>query len=495
MPQDFITQAIQLGGAWNGLGWDTTKAAKGVRALTGVYMVSGRLQDYLNSFLYSLAMVAGIDVPTLDLGDKAAETAFCLADRWSGMSAVPAATEDAAALAEEEVEEPQFVWEQSQEDLPPDLMCILNKVAANERLDVKMLLENTPVWTGLKRKAEENNHRGDARSAGDKFLKQLQQRILNVLRVQAMLHTVLSQASEEVRSVSQQLWFYTATIEHELVLERKRRSIPGSVLVHDGVLFNQEDLKNQTMSMKLNGGSSNGMCVDFPYKVLWCFPTSTGGKGWKFKRWAPFRGGFSKKPTWRGGYGSQAGYGSWPSSYGSNVVAKGKGNKEPTNTFASIHFNVRNEMASCPPSQEVATLPPILEETCTLRGATFHKIWCLSRMGGPSKACITTKKTLKRRGRVGLQNHGRLSKIRSRKIGRLERDKILSALVCDLQTRRGWHKTSVDLRLPENQRTLTTTKISVGAPSNDFALFEEEPMGGKSGLERCILPPPGRKIT
>ena len=83
-PQETIALLLQQGHGWNGQGWDTTKAAKAIRSLTGVAMVSGKLQDYLNAFLYSLALRAGIEIAVLYLADKAAEAAFRLADRWAG---------------------------------------------------------------------------------------------------------------------------------------------------------------------------------------------------------------------------------------------------------------------------------------------------------------------------------------------------------------------------------------------------------------------------
>ena len=130
-------------------------------------------------------------------------------------------------------------------------------MSSADRLDVKALLEKVPVWHGIKRRAEDNNHRMDSRSPGDKFLKSLQQKVLNVLRIHALLHTACSQSGDaEVCSVSQQLFMYLAQVETELVQERKRRSIPGAVQVQDNVLFTTEDLKIQTVSQKINSSLS-----------------------------------------------------------------------------------------------------------------------------------------------------------------------------------------------------------------------------------------------
>ena len=140
--------------------------------MTNVAMVSGKLTDYLNAFLYSLALVAGIHVPQLDLNDKAAECAFRLADRWSG-GASPgvkmAAQEAATAEDEEEDDGIQFVLEQRQETLPPDLI-FFKQGGCSRQVGHQSVPGSSSSVAGLKRRAEENNHRGDSRFASDKFL-------------------------------------------------------------------------------------------------------------------------------------------------------------------------------------------------------------------------------------------------------------------------------------------------------------------------------------
>ena len=62
---------LSAGAAWSGAGWDTTKAAKAVRLLMGVTMVTTNSKEYLKSFLFSLALFAGLEIPALELTDKA----------------------------------------------------------------------------------------------------------------------------------------------------------------------------------------------------------------------------------------------------------------------------------------------------------------------------------------------------------------------------------------------------------------------------------------
>ena len=63
--------------------WDTTRAAKAIRGLPGVAMVSSNFNEYRRSFLYSIALALNIDVPHIDLGDKGADVAFHLSELWA----------------------------------------------------------------------------------------------------------------------------------------------------------------------------------------------------------------------------------------------------------------------------------------------------------------------------------------------------------------------------------------------------------------------------
>ena len=51
-----VETVLAAGAAWRGTGWGTTRAAKAVRKLTGLAMVTTKFQEYLNSFLFSLSL-------------------------------------------------------------------------------------------------------------------------------------------------------------------------------------------------------------------------------------------------------------------------------------------------------------------------------------------------------------------------------------------------------------------------------------------------------
>lgn len=124
LPPDVINNIKMTGATWNGYGWDSTKAAKKIREMTQLAMVTNKLPEYLNAFLFSLALSAGIDVPQIELTDKGAEVAFRLSERWSG-SWSPQAQNHAAGMTTDQAEDEDeavedFAWEPAKEPLPGD---------------------------------------------------------------------------------------------------------------------------------------------------------------------------------------------------------------------------------------------------------------------------------------------------------------------------------------------------------------------------------------
>ena len=49
-------QVLAAGGEWQGNGWNTSSASRKVWSLTGIALVSGNLADYLNAWLFTLAL-------------------------------------------------------------------------------------------------------------------------------------------------------------------------------------------------------------------------------------------------------------------------------------------------------------------------------------------------------------------------------------------------------------------------------------------------------
>ena len=99
-----------------------------------------------------------------------------------------------------------------------------------------------------------------------------------MLRVMAALHSTIE--VEDLRSISQQLFFYAAETEHQLFQQRKKESVPGSVIQTTNVLFTSDDLK---MELQYHNIYRAGIPT-----VVWgngtqYFPISKGSKSWKYQ--------------------------------------------------------------------------------------------------------------------------------------------------------------------------------------------------------------------
>ena len=130
-------------------------------------MVTTRFQEYLQAFRFSWALCAGLEIPALVLSDKASEVAFGLSERWQ-RAAVPAIQKGKPENDEDEEEQAHLPWEIPQISLDQALAKCLKKVSEGEKFPARSLLEDVPIYEGLKSKAEENNHGQDGRSQQDK---------------------------------------------------------------------------------------------------------------------------------------------------------------------------------------------------------------------------------------------------------------------------------------------------------------------------------------
>jgi hypothetical protein len=255
--------------------------------------VTGDFKEYLNCFLYSLALASNVSILTLQLSDQAAEAAFRLADRWNhpGNPGEPAQRGSSAEPEPEQEDEPRLSfdendalsathlpWETPAVSLEGDLVLVLNKLKEGERVDAKKLLDEIPCFRELKQRAEDNNHKRDGQGPADRQLKVFQQRALNTLRVLAALHTVLNQANPEVVQLSLMLFMYVAETEALLLKERKKLSIPGTVTETTNLLFTQDDLKVEQQASKINRAG-----LPWCRKNIKYFPTCKGMRSWKFK--------------------------------------------------------------------------------------------------------------------------------------------------------------------------------------------------------------------
>ena len=134
--------------------------------------------------------------------------------------------------------------------LPQGLLKCVQSATSGGRLLWKNVLATVPVYAGLKARAEDNNHAGDGKTAVDKMLKGFQQKQLNILRMIACLAEGVQ--GQDYQILHQQLFFAVLEVEQQVLRERKRRSIPGSVPQTTNGLFTKEDLAVDKQQQQIN---------------------------------------------------------------------------------------------------------------------------------------------------------------------------------------------------------------------------------------------------
>ena len=212
-----------------------------------------------------------------------AEVAFGLSKRWSraagvpglaaagglGAGAVPAAAAAAAAVAglvageaatgsadEQEDSEDDWeplTWESERNFLPGDLEQVLGRLLGGTLVfEPKALFDRLPRFVGIKERADQNNHRGDRERQQDNVFKYLQQRVLSLLRVYALVH---QHVNDQGKSLSQQLFELLVMLEMEVVKERKKASLPAVITSDEPPLISLEDLKTAEAQRDTSGSA------------------------------------------------------------------------------------------------------------------------------------------------------------------------------------------------------------------------------------------------
>ena len=322
--------------------WTSTRAAVKVRELCGGNLVAS-LPKTNEAWLYSLALAARIDPGTeFELHPQAAEVSFGLSDVWSkaaglpglaGAGAVPSGVPpglvaggvaESGTESENEEEWAPMEWEAERAALPQDLEQVYGRLLTGHLvLDPKALFDRLPRFGNLKERAELNNHRGDKERQTDKVLKHVQQRVLSLARLYAVVHPHLT---EEGRQLGQQFWALLHLLEFDLVKERKKASLPAVVGSNEPPLFSLEDLKQAEAQRKIDSTGGKGVfSAERKFSPPLSHKATTAavlvaptqcllpptGKGFKFRRyvsgkgkgWSPAAYGYGNGGRWKGGKG------------------------------------------------------------------------------------------------------------------------------------------------------------------------------------------------
>ena len=511
-PQD-LGAILTAGMTWRGTTWTTSRAALKIRQMTGMALVANNLHDYLHPFLASLGLAGGVDTALVDLDDRAAEIAFRLAEVWQGSDGqkeAPTAKKPAAEPEEEGEEEelPRFSWEPEQVPLPGDLSLVLQKLRSGEKLEARKLLEELPVFRGLKIKAEDNNHKLDSKSQHDRLLKGLQQRCINTMRGYAAIHSLLDQSDPEVQAVSQQLFWYMAETEQQILKERKKNSIPFTAQDNSNVLFSTEDLKVERNALNINRA---GMDTISPQSQPHYFPIPKGSKPWKFRPQYRGKAFGGKSFNYKGFGGKSLGARSW---------GKGKANQAISTThyfgkhrpvycrhsgaaygrhFVSHDCKQRKFTGSHPFTRKVASLFSLVEKTFTLPCSGPNLLWSAGRKNIAFKnEFVKTTKNIAR-NIFGSRSAKGLPKKWSSQITTPTGNTDLQtphSMVHFVQGRKWKEKTSVDLRLSTTKQFFPSQEIQIRSPPQHLSLLKKRLLGSQVGLKGCLFShPPSQKFA
>ena len=217
VPKETTTACLNQGHKWSGSGWTTSRASRVVYELTGVPLVTSRVEHYRNAFLYAIAMAKEVEILELDLPDRASEVAYNLCailcdPNWPypeqpapGDPAGAAQKEEEDAKAEAEIA--GLEWDEQTEELPKELKFIYDQVLAGKRkLELRSVLECLPKFSELPTRAPENNFRQDGQRSQDRTIKTWQQSLLHILRMQAVLYLGVQNGADpkEIETLQQQ---------------------------------------------------------------------------------------------------------------------------------------------------------------------------------------------------------------------------------------------------------------------------------------------------
>ena len=524
---------LAAGVSWNGSGWTTGRASKTVYNATGVAMVEEQLSEYLGAFLFALSVLFNIDIPKLTLGAQAASAAlkFAAEVNTKAEETKPEKKEKATENQEEEEEDQVLSWELQREELPGDLGVVLNKhLKGTLVLEPKSLLEQLPLWQGVKDKAENNNHRTDGSRPQDRLLKQLQQKVLGLLRVYPCLHACLQQ--EEELALGQQFFGLLLALEHSVITERKKASIPGS-LQETNVLFSPEDIRNDKRRSDVNRASG----VLNPPNPMFHFRIDPGPK---WGRWKPMANkGAYGKGFWRG-RGGQTPYRGFGGGRGAYTKPSGKCSREsiekgvkferaqsqidPKGTHSGPFIQIgthsgpisnRNHQESegtypnpfvkfsakqgkgvggPPPLQKVGFLHRVVEKICSPKSVGhFDKRNCPG-ISPPGKVVNQESISHPKRFRISKRNFERLREEWGGKEGfGRGTHKTLSSLLCAFKGGGGHNKAPTNFGLSGVKFLFGNKKVPSRSPPNNLPLPKEGGLGGQIRPKGRLLPSPTKR--
>jgi len=251
---------LAAGGAWNCTGWNTSIASKKLWQSIRVPLVSSEGKEYLHAWLFGLSMVWAVEIPDLNLSDRAVlgpllsqDPASAFAPECSGGG------REGQEDLEEEHKGMKLDWEEVTSPLPKELAYLWNKAKAGDKLELRDVLNEVPRMAELPSQAPTNNHRV---AQLDKQLRVAQQSVLHALRLFGYTYDLLQSDgnAELAKETFQKGWKQLADKNFKLEESRKEAAIPGSTTVDTNNLFDKTDMNQDLLHQKIKTFKQRGYC-------------------------------------------------------------------------------------------------------------------------------------------------------------------------------------------------------------------------------------------
>ena len=468
---------------WNGGGWNTGTSSKRLHELTGIAMVTAEFEEYKNLYLFALALLWGIDVPSFALSPPAAEAAFALQQVLGG-AAVPASASapparpspqpaEAAAEAPEEV---LMEWDEEVHPLAPELTQLWSEVQAGTRkFTLAHVLDSVPRFGDLPIKPPENNFRQQGKSTYDRQLRSYQQTLLHILRMLGAAYC--SQEGLDSQTFFRMGWQLLSELYLKLQTDRKEASIPGSTPAAGPQLFGKDELQQVQAAAKVN--NAGAWCNLFSVSR---FRFCNAGRSFRpfQSRFRPFKGkggkgqgkGFWRSSPW-GGHGAQF-------AHVPGKGAKGKG---------TAHQAMAAKSSGHPFSAQVeSSLEMVGPERPSMCPESAPK-WCVPRFSRPRSASFSLPQGLRGGGR-GKEINGGIRRAWSMPPLPVGRHQVSHPVVPAQEAGGEWlSQDQTHCRLSPDQQVFVPPSLPVGWLEGDISLFEEGNVGSQGRFKTCVFSP------
>ena len=522
--KDKIMEVLQAGSAYLGGGWTTGKASKALYELSGVAIVRPQIEPYRDCWLYALALLFNVDLPTVDLQADCAEAAFALAhylEHPEGETHQPEGPVEVDADSDSDT--PQFSWDEPEQELPKELLELWHRAATGkQRIEMRKLLEQRPRLTGIPSRAPDNQLVPEFKKKADTFLKTVSQSVLNMLRLSSYRWITGPDPTLEL-----QLFQLLAELHFKVSQERRELAVPGIKRREESTegLFSEDDVRAQRAELNISrlsmqnhrvfhqrGGFSHKPSVANSFllsaehtgnyhKAPWRGKGAKGWKGGKGPRGQPYT------PTWRGG---QGGYGAtWKGGRGpaKGVLLSGHEGSSKSNEghggTESGHGGSGMETVSRPvvraqPLPATERVSPMVGSSCI----TFCDKPDQGRGRTPfprQKLAVQGAAEVRARSFPGFGGHVRVrgsgSSQRAQSSGSCQH-KVLGALVRHSEKRAlRESKKPFNFGLSSPQSKFATPQVQARSLEGHFSPPGKRNVGDKSGSQKCVLSPGAEPAT